>query len=158
MKKVAIALFFIILLIVGNFGCSKNNVNPNIPKVVINFTLDPNSTVFQELNTVGGWLYLDEVPGWVIPSASRGIIIYRMELNTFKAYERQPPNDPYKCCDDQMQNCSKLIVGKYYPFAADTCTNNMYSMYDGSLFQGEGRYPMIEYYAEYDGGLLHVYN
>jgi len=158
MIKYTKGLLFILLLIAGLFACNKSNVNPNIPHVVINLTLDPNSTIFQELNTVGGWLYLDEVPGMVIPSASRGVIVYRQELNEFKAYERQPPNDPFKCCDNQGRNCGKLVVGEYYPFAMDTCANNLYLMNDGSLFQGEGRYPLIEYYAVYDGSLLHVYN
>jgi len=79
MIKYTKGLLFILLLIAGLFACNKSNVNPNIPHVVINLTLDPNSTIFQELNTVGGWLYLDEVPGMVIPSASRGEIVYRQE-------------------------------------------------------------------------------
>lgn len=153
-----IGWLFIALLLGGVSSCNKSNLNPNIPNVVINLTLDPNSTIFQELNTVGGWLYLDEVPGLYIPSTSRGVIVYRVGLYDFKAYERQPPNDPFKCCDEYEQNCGKLVVGAYYPFAMDTCANNMYLMDDGSLFQGEGRYPLIEYYAVYDGALLHVYN
>ncbi len=152
-------LLFILLFVSGLFfSCNKDNVNPDIPHVVINLTLDPNSTIFQELNTVGGWLYLDEVPGMYIPSASRGVIVYRSDTYVFKAYERQPPNDPYACCNNNYVNCGKLVVGEYYPFAMDTCTNNMYLLSDGNLFQGTGRYPLIEYYAVFDGSLLHIYN
>ncbi len=151
-------LFIVPMFFVGLFwSCNKDNVNPDIPHVVINLTLDPNSTVFQELNTVGGWLYLDEVPGMYIPLGSRGIIVYRNDINDFKAYERQPPNDPYACCDANRLNCGKLVIDDY-PMVTDTCTGNQYLIYDGNLFQGTGRYPLIEYYAVYDGALLHIYN
>ncbi len=151
-------VFIILGFLALAVSCNKGSLNPNIPNVVINITIDPNSTIYQELNTAGGWLYLDEVPGMAIPLASRGVIIYRKSLSEFKAYERQPPNDPYLCCDNNGRNCGKLVVGQYYPFAMDTCANNMYLMDDGNLFEGSGQYPLIEYYAFYDGSLLHIYN
>lgn len=138
-------------------SCKKNiPQNPNIPNANINFTIDPNSTVFIQLNTVGGWLYLDEVPGIYVPYPSRGIIVYRQDVSLFKAYERQPPNNPFQC--DKGNNLTRLIVGDNYPFVKDTCTGTMYSILDGSLFSGEGQYPLIEYNAFYDGGLLYINN
>lgn len=151
-------LFVVTIFLAGLFwSCNKDNVNPDIPHVVINLTIDPNSTIFQELNTVDGWLYLDEVSGMYIPLASRGIIVFRSGMYDFKAYERQPPNDPYACCNDNLQNCGKLVIVDY-PMVTDTCTGNKYLIYDGNLFEGTGRYPLIEYYAVYDGSLLHIYN
>jgi len=140
------------------YSCGKNeNENPNIPLVNIHLTIDPNSTLFLELNSVGGWIYLDEVPGVDIRFPSRGVIVYREDVSLFKAYERQPPNTPFKCCDAN-QNCTKLIVGTNYPFAKDTCTGTLYSLYDGTIFTGEGRYSLIKYNAFYDGALLHISN
>jgi hypothetical protein len=34
----------------------------------------------------------------------------------------------------------------------------MYQMLDGSLFEGEGTYPLIQYNALFEGGLLHIFN
>ena len=132
--------------------------NPNVPNVRINITVDPNSTMFLELNTVGGWIYLDEVPGIanMIYPPSRGVIVYREDFSTFKAYERQPPNTPWKCCVGNV--CSKLIIGGNYPFVKDTCTETLYSLLDGTIFSGEGVYPLIRYNAFYDGALLHISN
>ena len=132
--------------------------NPNVPDVSLNYTIDPNSTLFIELNVPGGWIYLDEVPGYNIPYPSRGIIIYRQDINFFKAYERQPPNVPNQCCNDQTKICTRLLVDDNFPFVADTCTGTMYQIFDGSIFSGDGEYPLIEYQAIYDGALLHVYN
>ncbi|MFK5855676.1 MAG: hypothetical protein QM503_06060 [Bacteroidota bacterium] len=153
-----IAIILTTLFLLTTFSCNKGSVNPDIPRVVINVTINPNSTIFQQLNTVGGWLYLEEQPGIYIPSGSRGVIVYRMTLTEFKAYERQPPNFPFECCDANGFNCSKLIVGGNYPFVKDTCNDNLYQLLDGSLFQGVGQYPLIEYNAMYDGALLHVFN
>jgi len=52
-KGVIFGLFAMALLIVVG-SCNKGSLNPNIPNVVINVTIDPNSTIFQELNTAGG--------------------------------------------------------------------------------------------------------
>ncbi len=156
-KNITVILLPIIFLLF-TFSCNKGSVNPYIPKVIINVTIDPNSTIFQELNTPGGWLYLEEQPGIYIPTESRGVIVYRVTMTEFKAYERQPPNFPFECCDENGFNCTKLIVGANYPFVKDTCTDNLYQLLDGFLFTGEGQYPLIEYNAMYDGALLHVFN
>lgn len=158
MKK--IISYFLPVFIAGLLtasSCNKNNINPNIPDVIINMSIDPNSTQFLELNTVGGWIYLDEVPGILVPYPSRGIIVYRYTLNEFKAYERQPPNEPLKCYDDN-DGYTKLIVGDNYPFVKDTCNGNLYQLLDGTLFSGAGQYSLIHYNAMYDGALLHIFN
>ena len=156
-KKIIALILPVFFLFIAS-TCNKGSINPNIPNVVINITIDPNSTIYQQLNTPGGWLYLDEQPGIYIPAGSRGIIIYRVTMSDFKAYERQPPNFPFECCDEKGIKCTKLIVGANYPFVKDTCTDNLYQLLDGALFQGEGQYPLIEYNAMYDGALLHVFN
>lgn len=152
-------MVFVFILLSGNTSCNKENINPNIPDVAIYYRIEPNSTVFLELNTVGGWLYLDEMPGFNIPYPSRGIIVYREDIDKFKAYERQPPNNPFQCCkDDNPKLCSKLIVGANYPFAKDTCNDNLYFLQDGTLFSGVGQYSMIRYNTYYDGVTLTISN
>jgi len=158
MSTKKIILLLPVFLMLFALSCDKTAVNPNIPRVVINVTIDPNSTINQELNTPGGWLYLEEQPTVYIPAGSRGVIVYRLTMTEFKAYERQPPNFPYECCDENGFHCSKLVVGGNYPFVKDTCNDNLYQLLDGSLFHGVGQYPLIEYNAMYDGHLLHVYN
>lgn len=156
MKKYLLILSSVLLLAAGS--CNKTNINPNIPRAIVRIDIDPNSTFYQSLNTAGGWTYISNGDqGALISSESRGVIIYRSGINDFKAYDRIPPNDPNKCCT-AGQACTKLIVGANFPFAKDECTGNLYSLLDGSLFKGSGRYPMVEYHAVYDGALLHVFN
>lgn len=158
-KNILLLLVSILLLLSGNTSCKKNPINPNIPEVNIYYRIEPNSTIFLELNTIGGWIYLDEIPGIVVPYPSRGIIVYREDINIFKAYERQPPNNPFECCDpDNSTICSTLIVGDNYPFVKDTCNDNMYQLLDGTLFSGVGEYSLIQYRTSYDGVYLTISN
>ncbi len=155
---ITIAVVFAVMFSFTLNSCgNKEDINPNIPYGTIRIDIDPNSSFFQELNTVGGWIYVDNgQPGVSITGNSRGVIIYRYTQTEFMAYDRMPPNNPNDCCADNGL-CTHLVVGDYYPMAKDTCNGNMYMLIDGSLFQGEGKYPLIRYSAVYDGGLLHVY-
>ncbi len=144
---VLLKLLFIAFL-VSSPSCKKDNINPNVPDVYINVTIDPNSTFYQELNTVGGWMYLTaEAP-------SRGIIVYRYDIMEFLAYERTPPNEPNKCCTANA--CTRLIIDGL--FAQDTCTGTSYNLLNGNIFEGEGRYPLIRYNTTYNGNLLRIFN
>lgn len=142
MKKILVILIFL----VGALSCDDTPHNPNIPNAYINITINPNSTMYYEINTVSGWMYA------TTPWPSRGIIIYRYSLDEFKAYERQSPNEPNYCGET-----SRLIVE--FPFVVDTCLNVKYSILDGSIFtQGYMGYPLIEYRTQYDGNTLRIYN
>ena len=156
-KKGGLPVIILSLLLLVAGSCNKDTINPNIPYGSIRIDIDPNSTFYQELNTVGGWTYVDNgSPGVYITGNSRGVIIYRNGETEFAAYDRMPPNDPDKCCDEKGV-CTRLVVGDYYPLVQDTCTQNSYLILDGSLFQGDGKWSLIRYNAVYDGGLLHVY-
>lgn len=134
---------FAILVAIFVVSCKSKPENPNEPEISINFTIYPNSLEYQELNTVGGWLYLtSNLPSY-------GIIVYRYNIDEFKAYERLAPNNPYAC-----QN-NRLIV--QMPFVVDTCLDYKYSILDGSIIVGEG-YGLIQYFTEFDGTALRVYN
>lgn len=134
------------IYLLSMFSCDDTPHNPNIPNVYINFTIEPNSTFYPELNTVSGHLEVSA------PWPSRGIIIYRYSEEEFKAYERQSPNEPNACGEG-----SRMIVE--FPFVVDTCLNVKYSILDGSIItQGYNGYPLIQYRTQYNGNTLRIYN
>jgi len=152
MKRLFFVVLTVMLLAIGS--CSKNPVNPDIIRATVQIDINPNSVFYQQLNTVGGWTYVKNGdPGVYLSSSSRGVIIYHLNTDTFKAYDRIPPNNPNKCGTHTM-----LVVGNNFPFAKDPCTGNLYQLSNGTLFQGSGKYPMVQYHAVYDGQTLHVYN
>jgi hypothetical protein len=141
------------LALLGIGSCSKNPINPEITPAIVRIDINPNNIFYQQLNTVGGWVYVKNGDNGVyLSSESRGVIIYRSGIDTFKAYDRIPPNNPNQC------GSSTVLVVSSVPFVKDPCTGNLYSLTDGTLVKGTGKYPMVQYRAEYDGTLLHIYN
>ncbi len=55
----AAALIFVFIF---NTACNKDN-GGRLPLPPTNITIQPNSTIYQEINIVGGWMYLTEQNG-----------------------------------------------------------------------------------------------
>jgi len=135
-------------------SCKKNGDDPNsdIPYAYINVVINPNSTLYQELNIVGGWMYYP----YVNPP-SRGLIIYRLSQEQFLAYERTPPVNSNACCDPETGLCTYLVVDDYFRFVYDTCSDLSYQIIDGSPIT-PATVPLKQYYTSYDGFNLYINN
>jgi len=134
-------------------ACNKEN-GDRLPLPPIDITIDPNSTIYQELNIAGGWMYLDETDG--AESPSRGIIVYRLTEDQFLAFERTPPFKPDSCCNAAKTICTALIVD--FPYVMDTCTISKYLILDGSPVSGPSSMSLGMYATEYYGDLLYIHN
>jgi hypothetical protein len=143
------SILFIVLL----FSCNKES-NDRLPLPPIDITINPNSTIYQEINIAGGWVYLDQNDGALPPS--RGIIVYRVTEDQFLAFERTPPFKPDSCCNAAKTVCTALIVD--YPYILDTCTNSKYLILDGSPVSGPSSISLGIYVTEYYPPLLYIHN
>ena len=148
--KRTITTFFILGLAVLLHSCEETHENPNYPNAIIDITLYPNTIHEQELNTVGGYKYYTSDP----QSTSRGIIVYRLYQDEFRAYDRLPPNNPN--CHDANGNLTRLVVD--FPFVLDNCNDIKYNIINGDIFEGDGVYPLIQYHTSFNGYELHIYN
>jgi nitrite reductase/ring-hydroxylating ferredoxin subunit len=137
-------LIILSLLLIINFSCSKKEQTDNpIPTVQVNFSLNPNSTEYIELNVVNGSVSLT--------GGYRGIIVFRKSVNEFMAYERACPND--------WQNPNARInVEQSGITAVCPVCNSKFVLLDGSPYQGPSSYPLKQYQTSYDGTLLYVFN
>ena len=134
-------------------ACKKGeDPNSDIPYAYINVVINPNSTMYQELNIVGGWLYYPYVN-----APSRGLIIYRLSQDQFMAYERTPPVNSNACVDAETGIYTHLVVDEYYPFVYDTCSDYSYQIIDGSPIS-PATIPLKQYYTSYDGTYLSINN
>ncbi len=149
-KQRLITLLFIVTMPLLFLSCEERIENPNYPNAVVDFTIYPNSIHEQELNTVGGYKYYTSDP----LSTSRGIIVYRLYQDEFRAYDRLPPNKPNECCDSDG-NCTRLVVDGV--FVVDNCNNIKYNIINGEIFEGEGIYGLSQYHTSYDGYELRVF-
>jgi hypothetical protein len=154
-KKRFLTVIFLMAFaaLVITVSCGKND-SPPIEIGYVNFQIYPNSTEYLPLNSVGGYAYVTE------NEPSRGIIIYRLSTDEFRAYERTPTYKPDSCCiyGDNYTQCTRLIVDESAFFALDTCAGSKYLLIDGSIVEGPAAYPMVQYNTRYDGETLFVFN
>lgn len=128
------------------FLCScKENNNPRIPLPPVNIQIDPNSTMYINLNIPGGWEYL------TAPSPSRGILVYRVNSEEFIAYERT-------CTHDPENLLARVYVQDDYITAMDTICGSKFLLIDGSPYAGPATNSLVRYQTVYDGNYLYIYN
>ncbi len=138
-----ISTIFIFAALLLN-SCSKNNPYENFPDVYFPpFPIDPNSTLYQNLNIVGGYEYIH------IGFPSNGIIVYRKSNDEFNAYERTCTHDPLERCVLEVTEGSLIT---------DSCCDSRFYIGDGNPFDGPAIYPLRKYRTTYSGGILTISN
>jgi len=140
--KISSAIYAI-LMVIFVISCNNKPENQIDIDVDIDFTIYPNSVEYQELNTVGGWMYL------TAPLPSYGIIVYKMSIDEFMAYDRRPLINNSLCPDN------RLIVD--LPFVVDECNEQNYSILTGINENGDGSH-IYWYQTEFDGTSLRIHN
>jgi len=151
-KPILYLSLILVLISVAFAACDKND-GPQIDPGYVNIFINPNSTEYIQLNSVGGWVYLYANP------PSRGIIVYRLTQDEFKAYERTPTFNPDACSIfEPVKKLTKIVVDESGILANDTCTGSQYILLDGSIVQGPAIYPLLAFRTNYDGDILHIFN
>lgn len=150
MKKTLVILLMLLSPVLFH-GCKETLVNPNYPNAIIDVTINLNQSSYFDLRFVSGFMYLTSD----YESSSRGLIVYRLSQDEFRAYDRLPPNKPNACCDSDG-NCTRLVVD--FPFVIDNCNDIKYNIINGDIFEGDGIYPLIQYHTSFNGYELRIYN
>ena len=133
----------VILMLIFVVSCHKKPDNQIDINIDIDFTIYPNTLEYQELNIVGGWMYL------TAPLPSYGIIVYKMSIDEFMAYDRRPLTDNESCPDNRLN--------VDFPYIVDECNNQTYSILNGFNQNGDGSH-IYWYQTEFDGTALRIYN
>lgn len=142
-----LGIFSILVILFIIHGCGKEkNIYDQIPYAPINVYIEPNSTKYQRLNTVGGWEYI------TAQEPSRGLIVYRYSLNEFRVYERTCPHDPEK------PTARVEVTEENYLIAVDSTCMSRFIITDGTAFDGPSQLPLMQYRTSFDGNTLHIYN
>jgi hypothetical protein len=134
-------LVFLFLLLASD-ACKKDQY-ANIPSVYVNLNLDISSTLYIELNNVGGWVN--------ITGGYKGITVYRSTYEDFVAFERCCPYDPDIEAARVSVDASGLTL-------TDTVCGSTFLILDGSVVNGPASMPLKQYYTSFDGDNLHIYN
>lgn len=133
---------FILILVVSSLCCKKEN-NRRIPYVPVNAVLYISDPVFNRLNVVGGWVYIN--------GGSRGIIVYRRGLDDFIAYDRH-------CTFEPENSCGRVSVNQTQVQATDSCCGSEFILTDGSPTKGPANIPLQDYLTSFDGLRVSISN
>lgn len=148
MKKLPLYITTLIVILMVLNGCKKTKEDyGSIPYANINITINPNSTMYYELNHIGG------VVAITAPYPSKGIIIYRLNSDEFFAYERSCPYDP-------LEKESIIEIEASKTTAIDKHCGSRFLLTDGSPFAGPAQRPLKPYRTYFDAGsgTLRIYN
>ena len=133
----------LLTLLILSGGCTKEQPHDTIPNVAVDLYLDINSTLYVQLATVGGWLYLT--------GGYKGILVYRVSADEFVAYDRACPYDPFEDKARLQMDLGNLTV-------VDTFCTSKFVIIDGSVLEGPATVPLKRYFTTFDGNILHIYN
>ena len=139
MIKYSTLLFFTIFFL--SVSCKKDD--DIIPVVPVDIYIDVNSTIYSDLNSVGGWIYLT--------GGYKGIIVYRSAVDLFMVYERACPYHPTTGCDRLEVDASGLVM-------VDSICGSKFIITDGSVINGPAARPAKQYYTNFNGSTLYIYN
>lgn len=123
-------------------NCKKDN-NSNIPLVEVDVYIHVNDPAYNNITVPGGWTYIN--------GGSRGIIIYRVSNDAFKAYDRH-------CTYDSGNSCALVSVDASNITGYDSCCGSKFILTDGSVTQGPANLPLKQYATSFDGSTLHIFN
>tara|TARA_B100000902_G_C26923036_1_gene722633 strand:+ start:26 stop:430 length:405 start_codon:yes stop_codon:yes gene_type:complete len=134
MKKIYLFLLCVTL--------SCENENYNFPQVDVNLYLYINNPEFFNVESPGGWMYLNGGVG--------GILLYRKNLDEFNAYDRASTFNPTSKCQVSVENDNISIE--------DPCSDSKFLITDGSVIQGPANQPLKRYNTIYNGNNLSIFN
>ena len=144
MKMISKYLVAIIVVVTAFLmSCNSKLDNQIDINTYIDFTIYPNSIEYQELNAVGGWMYLTG------SGDSYGIIVYRSQLDEFMAYDRKP------FILDSLCPNNRLNVKSFY--VVDECHDQKYLILNGFNINGDGTH-LYWYSTIFDGTTLRIHN
>lgn len=129
-------------LLIATISCG-DYVHPTIPNVHVDFNIYPGDPNYSALIHNGGYMYFT--------GGVNGIIVYRVDSQTFVAYDRACPYDWENQDAWIRMEDNGLILG-------DTCCGSRFNILDGIPINGPSELPLKYYKTTFDGIRLRIYS
>tara|TARA_Y100001954_G_scaffold177641_1_gene188807 strand:- start:1373 stop:1786 length:414 start_codon:yes stop_codon:yes gene_type:complete len=137
MKK----LMIIVLLL--SFITSCIDRNDYIRDVYVNIEVPLNQPEYSDLDAIGNSIF--------ISGGVKGIIIYHLNVNDYRAFDRN-------CTFEPSTECA-YIDSINSTIASCSCCESKYLIdQDGATANGPALLPLKQYYTSYSGGILKITN
>ena len=140
----SMCLFFLAVAVAVGLlsACDSNNWQDPIPYVVVDTVINLNNQQYQALRLDQG--HIEILGGY------RGILIYRENATTYRAFEKASPHRVDEACAEVFVDLSGL-------FMREGCDNSIYD-FEGNPSGGVAQFPLRRYNTQLEGSLLYIYN
>jgi hypothetical protein len=132
----------IIICAVSLSECRNNTNEHTVPKVNVNIVIDLNLAQYNNLNFIGGWVY--------ISGGYNGILVHRSTVDVIAAYDRQAPYNVVDKCQVEVDSSGVICE--------DPCSGSRWLLFDGQIVKGPAPYPLKQYRTSFDGVRLNITN
>ncbi len=133
-------VFFLVFLALNSCQTSDQQaVIPFVPVDIQVFTSDP---LYINLNFVGGFAY--------VPGGSRGIVVYKVDVNNFVAFDRH--------CTHDISNPCGIVEFEDTFTLKDYCCGSQFLVTDGSVLSQPANFPLQQYNTSFNGEILRIFN
>ncbi len=138
-----VASFCLISLFFFSYSCTKEKQSV-VPYSYVNITIDLNDIEFIDLQAIGGKV--------AVYGGVKGIVIYRSNIDEFKAFDRTCTFDPISDCRVGFDDSNIVLV-------KCSCCESQYELNFGTVSVGPASLPIKEYNTTYGGGnTLRIHN
>jgi len=136
--KIGSAILFLWIMV--STSCRERTTD--VPYVQIDLWININEPQWFNLLVPSGWEYTT--------GGSRGMIIYRNNLEEFTVLERHSPYNAQDACAAIVTNDNVIVE--------DPCSNSQWLIIDGSVVTGPTTFPLVQYDATFTDPYLHIFN
>lgn len=141
MKKFGnIGLLFFLVIIFS--ACSKDQES-TVPSVPVNIRINLDNPGFNNLNTVGGSVYVE--------GGYRGIVVYRRGIAEFMAFERT-------CSYQSSDSCAYVSLDSTISSVGCKCCGSRFQLLDGAPIKGPANASLRTYQTNLVDRYLYIYN
>ena len=137
--------FFLLLILLGIFSCSKNqlNNNPYLQDISFEKVINLNLPQYDNLKYSGGSIYLQS-------GGIKGLLLFNIN-DQIMAWEASCPNQ-------YPSSCSKMTINGVQSICS--CEDFKYSLATGQILSNSEKesYPMKLYYSEKNGNSVRISN
>lgn len=138
-------LFLIFILLTVAFGCKRDDDDElQVPRVATDLTININLPSYSALANPGGWVY--------VTGGSRGIIVYRLSIDEFSAFDRH-------CTYNVVEGC-KINVLDGTIAKDEECCDSEFEIISGTPVSGQAELPLQSFRTQFNpnANLLRIYN
>lgn len=141
LKTMRNKLFFLLALTLSVGSCGDSNEHP-VPNVIVREDVFLTNLEAQGLRRNGGHMLVD--------AGVRGIVVYRVSENNYRAFERN-------CTYQPKDSCAQVEVADNEFFMIDSCCSSRFN-WQGEVIDGPAPLPLKQYRTELEGNRLKIRN